>query len=46
VKPNLRKRAAAEFVGTLLLVATVVGSGIMAERLAGGNVALALLANG
>jgi glycerol uptake facilitator-like aquaporin len=45
VKPNLRKRAAAEFVGTLLLVATVVGSGIMAERLAGGNVALALLAN-
>ena len=45
MKPNLRKRVAAEFVGTLLLVATVVGSGIMAERLAGGNVALALLAN-
>jgi len=35
----------AEFFGTLLLVATVVGSGIMAERLANGNVALALLAN-
>ena len=45
VKPNLRKRVAAEFFGTLLLVATVVGSGIMAERLANGNVALALLAN-
>jgi glycerol uptake facilitator-like aquaporin len=45
VKPNLRKRVAAEFLGTLLLVTTVVGSGIMAERLAGGNVALALLAN-
>lgn len=36
---------AAEFLGTLLLVAAVVGSGIMAERLAGGNVALALLVN-
>jgi glycerol uptake facilitator-like aquaporin len=36
---------AGEFVGTLLLVATVVGSGIMADRLAGGNIALALLAN-
>jgi glycerol uptake facilitator-like aquaporin len=36
---------AAEFLGTLFLVATVVGSGIMAERLAGGNVAIALLAN-
>ena len=35
----------AEFLGTLLLVATVVGSGVMAERLAAGNVALALLAN-
>jgi glycerol uptake facilitator-like aquaporin len=32
-------------VGTALLLATVVGSGIMAERLAGGNVAIALLAN-
>jgi len=35
----------AEFVGTLFLLATVVGSGIMAERLAGGNVAIALLGN-
>jgi len=35
----------AEFVGTALLLATVVGSGIMGERLAGGNVAIALLAN-
>ena len=36
---------AAEFIGTLLLLAAVVGSGIMAERLSGGNIALALLAN-
>lgn len=42
---TLTQRAVAEFIGTALLVATVVGSGIMAERLAGGNVALALLAN-
>jgi glycerol uptake facilitator-like aquaporin len=35
----------AEFLGTLLLLATVVGSGVMGERLAGGNVAIALLAN-
>lgn len=42
---SLLKRTSAEFVGTALLVAAVVGSGIMAERLAGGNVALALLAN-
>jgi glycerol uptake facilitator-like aquaporin len=41
----LRKRAAAEFLGTAFLVAAVVGSGIMAERLSAGNVALALLAN-
>ena len=45
MKPNLRRRLTAEFFGTLLLVATVVGSGIMTERLANGNVALALLAN-
>ena len=45
MKPDLRRRLTAEFFGTLLLVATVVGSGIMAERLANGNVALALLAN-
>jgi glycerol uptake facilitator-like aquaporin len=42
---SLQRRLAAEFLGTLFLVATVVGSGIMAERLAGGNAALALLAN-
>jgi glycerol uptake facilitator-like aquaporin len=42
---NLAKRAAAEALGTALLVATVVGSGIMGERLANGNVAIALLAN-
>jgi glycerol uptake facilitator-like aquaporin len=41
----LSRRLAAEALGTGLLVATVVGSGIMAERLAGGNVALALLGN-
>src|SRR5687767_138091 len=39
------RRLTAELVGTALLLATVVGSGIMAERLSGGNVALALLAN-
>jgi len=41
----LRARLAAEFVGTAFLVAAVVGSGIMGEKLAGGNVAVALLAN-
>ncbi len=41
----LLRRGLAELVGTMLLVATVVGSGIMAERLASGNVAVALLAN-
>ena len=39
------RRVAAEAVGTSLLLAAVVGSGIMGERLAGGNVAVALLAN-
>lgn len=43
--PTLGRRAVAEAIGTALLLATVVGSGIMAERLAGGNVAVALLAN-
>jgi|HubBroStandDraft_5_1064220.scaffolds.fasta_scaffold121620_2 glycerol uptake facilitator-like aquaporin len=43
--PALSRRVAAEAIGTALLLATVVGSGIMAERLSGGNVALALLAN-
>jgi glycerol uptake facilitator-like aquaporin len=42
---TLGRRLAAEAVGTALLLAAVVGSGIMAESLAGGNVALALLAN-
>jgi glycerol uptake facilitator-like aquaporin len=42
---SLTKRVAAECLGTGLLVATVVGSGIMGEKLAGGNVALALLGN-
>src|SRR5260221_9840141 len=41
----LIKRAAAEGLGTAFLLATVIGSGIMGERLAGGNVAIALLAN-
>jgi glycerol uptake facilitator-like aquaporin len=41
----LSRRLAAEFLGTAFLVAAVVGSGVMAERLSGGNVALALLAN-
>jgi len=43
--PTLGRRVVAEAVGTALLLATVVGSGIMGERLAGGNVAVALLAN-
>src|ERR1051326_5265848 len=42
---SLGRRIAAEAIGTALLLATVVGSGIMAQRLAGGNVALALLGN-
>ena len=41
----LLKKALSEAIGTALLLATVVGSGIMGERLAGGNVAIALLAN-
>jgi len=42
---SLSRRLAAEFLGSALLVAAVVGSGVMGERLANGNVALALLAN-
>lgn len=42
---DLARRAAAEFTGTAMLLAAIVGSGIMAERLADGQVALALLAN-
>lgn len=42
---SVAQRVAAEALGTGFLVATVVGSGIMAERLAGGNIAIALLGN-
>jgi glycerol uptake facilitator-like aquaporin len=45
MKVSLARRVVAEFLGTTLLVATVIGSGVMADRLANGNVALALLAN-
>jgi glycerol uptake facilitator-like aquaporin len=45
VKPTLARRLVAEGLGTAFLLAAVVGSGIMAERLAGGNAALALLGN-
>jgi glycerol uptake facilitator-like aquaporin len=40
-----RQQVAAEFFGTMLLLCTVIGSGIMAQRLAGGNMAIALVAN-
>jgi glycerol uptake facilitator-like aquaporin len=42
---DLPRRVVAEALGTGLLLATVIGSGIMAERLSGGTAALALLAN-
>lgn len=45
MQANLIRRAVSEFLGTAFLLAAVVGSGIMGERLAGGNVAIALLAN-
>jgi glycerol uptake facilitator-like aquaporin len=45
MKPALQRRVIAEFTGTLFLLAAIVGSGIMGERLSGGNVALALLVN-
>jgi glycerol uptake facilitator-like aquaporin len=45
MRPSLPRRIVAEFTGTLLLLAAVVGSGIMGERLAAGNIAIALLAN-
>jgi glycerol uptake facilitator-like aquaporin len=45
MKISLSRRMASEFLGTAFLVAAVVGSGIMGDQLAGGNVALALLAN-
>lgn len=41
----IMRRLAAEALGTFFLLATVVGSGIMAERLAGGNIAIALMGN-
>lgn len=43
--PTPAQRLAAEFLGSLLLLATVIGSGVMGESLAGSNVAIALLAN-
>ena len=45
MKSSLARRVVAEFAGTLFLLAAVVGSGIMGERLAAGNTAIALLAN-
>jgi glycerol uptake facilitator-like aquaporin len=45
MKFSLRARTAAEFLGTAFLVAAVVGSGIMAERVSAGNVAIVPLAN-
>ena len=43
--PSLPRRLLSEYIATMLLLVAVIGSGIMAERLSGGNVALALLAN-
>jgi glycerol uptake facilitator-like aquaporin len=45
MNPTLQRRVVAEFIGTLFLLAAVVGSGIMGERLAAGNAALSLLVN-
>ena len=45
MRPALTRRVMAELMGTTFLLAAVVGSGIMAERLAAGNIAIALLAN-
>jgi len=45
MRASLARRTVAEFLGTGFLVAAVVGSGIMGDRLAAGNVAIALLAN-
>jgi glycerol uptake facilitator-like aquaporin len=45
MKRSMSRRIAAEFAGTAFLVAAVVASGIMGERLSNGNLALALLAN-
>jgi len=43
--PGMKRALAAEAIGSFVLFVTVIGSGIMAERLAGGNVAIALLGN-
>jgi len=43
MKFRLAQRACAEFLGTAFLLTAVVGSGIMGERLSGGNAAIALL---
>ncbi len=45
IGPRIAARVTAEAIGTAMLLAAVVGSGIMAERLSGGNVGVALLAN-
>jgi glycerol uptake facilitator-like aquaporin len=45
MKPSLLRRSVSEFLGSAMLLTAVVGSGIMAQRLAAGNIALALLAN-
>ena len=45
MKATLPQKLSSELVGTAMLLAVVIGSGIMGERLAGGNVAIALLAN-
>ena len=45
MQASLGRRLFAEWLGTAFLLAAVVGSGIMGERLAAGNVAIALLAN-
>ena len=44
-EPSLGQKLIAEFAGTAMLLCTVIGSGIMAEKLSSGNVAVALLAN-
>ena len=44
-EPDLLRRLIAEGMGTALLLPVVIGSGVMAERLAGGNAAIALLGN-
>src|SRR5947209_8133667 len=44
-QPSYGRRIVAEAIGTALLLAAVIGSGIMGEKLAAGNVAIALLAN-